>query len=86
MGFLKKAIIGRWFTRWLLRGGPWGVAAKLSGVALWGIWKWRKEKREAERTRRAQEIPAEYEVMKSEADDAAAAPAPRPIPREPRPE
>lgn len=66
MGFLKKVILGRWFTRWLLRGGPWGVAAKLAGVALWGVWKWRREQREAESEQRAREIPAEYEVMEAE--------------------
>lgn len=66
MGFFKKLILGRWFTRWLLRGGPWGVAAKLAGVALWGIWKWRREQRAVESEQRAREIPAEYEVVEAE--------------------
>ena len=65
MGFLRKLILGRWFTRWLLRGGPWGVAAKLAGVALWGAWKWRRERRQVERAREAREIRAEYEVLDS---------------------
>ncbi|HUO99972.1 MAG TPA: hypothetical protein VM737_00370 [Gemmatimonadota bacterium] len=65
MGLIRKVIVGRWFTRWLLRGGPWGVAAKLAGVALWGVWKWRRERREAERAQQAREIPAEYEVLDS---------------------
>ncbi|MFN2420206.1 MAG: hypothetical protein ABR527_02320 [Gemmatimonadota bacterium] len=67
MGFLQKLILGRWFTRWLLRGGPWSIAAKLAAVALLGAWKWRKEKREAERLARSREIEATYEVLDREA-------------------
>lgn len=63
MGFVRKLILGRWFTRWLLRGGPWAVAAKLVGVGLWGVWKWRREQRRLEGEARAREIPAEYEVL-----------------------
>lgn len=63
MGLLKKLFLGRWFTRWLLRGGPWSVAAKLAGVALWGAWKWRREKKQTERERVARELPADYDVV-----------------------
>lgn len=63
MGLLRKWVLGRWFVRWLLRGSPGTVAAKLAAVALWGAWKWRREKRRAETARRELEIPADYEVV-----------------------
>jgi hypothetical protein len=67
MGLLGKVILGRWFTRWLLRGGPWSIAAKLAAVALLGAWKWRRERREAERLARSREIDATYEVLDRDA-------------------
>lgn len=63
MGMLQRLFLGRWVTRWLLRGGPWTIAAKLAGVALWGAWKWRRERRREVAGERAREIPAEYEVL-----------------------
>ena len=67
MGVIRKLILGRWFTRWLLRGGPWSVAAKLAAVALFGAWKWRRERRQAERIARSREIDATYEILDREA-------------------
>lgn len=63
LGWLKKAMFGRWLARWLLRGSPWAVAAKLAAVAAWGAWRWRRRQNAAERNRRSREIPAEYEVL-----------------------
>lgn len=63
MGVLKKLVLGRWLLRWLFRGAPGTVAAKLAGVALFGAWKWRRERRREEAERRAREIPADYDVL-----------------------
>ena len=63
MGMLQRLFLGRWVTRWLLRGGPWTIAAKLAGMALWGAWKWRRERRRLLEAEQAREIPAEYEVL-----------------------
>lgn len=63
MGWFGKAIVGRWLGRWLLRGGPWSIAAKLVGVVVYGAWKWRREAKRVETERRSREIPAEYEVI-----------------------
>lgn len=66
MGWFRKAVIGRWFGKWLLRGGPWSIAAKLAGVALYGAWKWRREAKRVGRERGSREIPADYEVVRDE--------------------
>lgn len=63
VGLLKKLFLGRWFARWLLRGGPWSVALKLAGVALWGAWRWRRDEKRLEQERRRLEIDADYEVV-----------------------
>lgn len=65
--WLAGGVLGRWAVRWLLRGGPAAVAAKLAGVALLGIWRWRREVRSVEAARRAREIPADYEVLPPDA-------------------
>ena len=63
MGILRKLVLGRWFARWLLRGSPWTIAAKLVGVAAVGAWRWRREHKRAAREQRAREIDASYEVL-----------------------
>lgn len=68
MGLLQKLVLGRWFTRWLLRGGPWSIAAKLAAVAIFGAWKYRRERRQLERAVREKEIEADYEVVEPESD------------------
>lgn len=66
MGWFKKAVIGRWFGKWLLRGSPWSIAAKLAGVALYGAWKWRREAKRVGEERGSKEIPADYEVVREQ--------------------
>lgn len=63
MGLLRRLVVGRWFTRWLLRGGPWSVAAKIAAVALYGAWRWRRDKRRQVPARNQGEIEASYEVL-----------------------
>lgn len=66
MGVVNRLVMGRWFSRWLLRGGPWAVGAKLAGVAAYGVWKWRREQKKLEEKVRDREIPADYEVLGSD--------------------
>jgi hypothetical protein len=65
MGVVNRLFMGRWFSKWLLRGGPWTVGAKLAGVAAYGVWRWRREQRKLEREDKDREIPADYEVLGS---------------------
>lgn len=71
MGLIRKLILGRWGAKWLLRGGPWAVAAKLGLVALYGAWRWRRE-HGGDSGGKAMEIEADYEVL----DDPSAEPVP----------
>lgn len=63
MGVLRRLVMGRWLARWLLRGSPLAVALKLGGVALWGVWRWRREERRQRLMRRRREIDADYEIV-----------------------
>lgn len=63
MSILKKLVLGRWAMRWLMRGSPAAVAAKLAAVGLVGAWKWRRERKRELAAAAAREIPAEYEVV-----------------------
>ena len=59
MGLLTRAVVWRWLARWLMRGSPLTVVAKLAAVGALGAWRYSR-KRKAERTDR---IEAEYEVL-----------------------
>ena len=63
MGIVNRLVIGRWLVRWLLRGSPAAVAAKLAAVGLFGAWKWHRERRREESARATREISADYEVL-----------------------
>ena len=63
MGALKKLVLGRWLARWLLRGSPLSVALKMGVLALWGVWRWRRDERRRRSERRQREIDADYEVV-----------------------
>ena len=63
MGFLKRLVMGRWIARWLLRGSPLAVTLKLGGVALWGVWRWRRDERRRRLEQQKREIDADYEVV-----------------------
>jgi len=71
VGLIRKLILGRWGAKWLMRGGPWAVAAKLGLVALYGAWRWRRE-HGVDNSRKVMEIEADYEVL----DDPSAEPVP----------
>jgi hypothetical protein len=73
MGLLRRLVLGRWFTRWLLRGGPWSIAAKLAAVALFGAWKWRRERKQVQADQASKEIEASYEVLDPKTGTSAAA-------------
>ena len=63
MGWLRNVVMGRWLARWLLRGSPLAVALKLGGVALWGVWRWRRDERRRKLAEREREIDADYEIV-----------------------
>jgi len=61
MGLLTRAVVGRWLARWLLRGGPLAIAAKLVAVGAFGAWKYHREQKRSGRD--ARQIDADYEVL-----------------------
>ena len=62
MGILTRAVVWRWLARWLMRGSPAAVVAKLAAVGAIGAWRYhRKRKRLAEHE--PGRIEAEYEVL-----------------------
>jgi hypothetical protein len=62
MGLLKKAVVGRWLARWLMRGSPVAVVAKLAAVGAFGAWRYhRQRKRSAAHDQKR--IDADYEVL-----------------------
>lgn len=61
MGLMTRAVVGRWLARWLMRGSPLAVAAKLAAVGALGAWKYHRDHRKAERDPRG--IDADYEVL-----------------------
>lgn len=77
MGLLTRAVVWRWLARWLMRGSPVVVVAKLAAVGAIGAWRYNRKRRQVQgRDRRR--IEAEYEVLGPER----IAPVARP-PREP---
>ncbi len=62
MGILTRAVVWRWLARWLMRGSPAAVVAKLAAVGAIGAWRYhRKRKKLAEHE--PGRIEAEYEVL-----------------------
>lgn len=62
MRLFTRAVLVRWLARWLLRGSPAAVVAKLAAVGALGAWRYhRKRKRLA--TRDPHRIEADYEVL-----------------------
>jgi hypothetical protein len=74
MGLLTRAVVWRWLARWLMRGSPLTVVAKLAAVGAIGAWRYNR-KRKAERRDR---IEAEYEVLGPERIAPVARPSPEP--------
>lgn len=62
MGILTRAVVWRWLARWLMRGSPAAVVAKLAAVGAIGAWRYhRKRKKLAEHD--PGRIEADYEVL-----------------------
>ena len=62
MGLFTRAVMTRWLARWLFRGSPAAVLAKLAAVGALGAWRYhRKRKRLAAGDPRR--IDADYEVL-----------------------
>lgn len=62
MGVLTRAVVWRWFARWLMRGSPAAVVAKLAAVGAIGAWRYHR-KRKKLAGREPGKIDAEYEVL-----------------------
>ena len=62
MGLLKQAVLGRWLARWLMRGSPLAVVAKLAAVGAVGAWRDHPHRKRAAAQDRKQ-IDADYEVL-----------------------
>ncbi|HUF88715.1 MAG TPA: hypothetical protein VMR66_01905 [Gemmatimonadota bacterium] len=61
MGLWTRVVLGRWLARWLLRGSPLAIAAKIVAVGALGAWKYHRELKRSGRDTR--QIDAEYEVL-----------------------
>jgi hypothetical protein len=62
MGLFTRAVVGRWLARWLMRGSPVAVVAKLAAVGAFGAWRYhRQRKRDAAQDQK--QIDADYEVL-----------------------
>jgi hypothetical protein len=62
MGLLKKAVVGRWVARWLMRGSPLAVVAKLAAVGAFGAWRYHRQRKRSGAHDQKQ-IDADYEVL-----------------------
>jgi hypothetical protein len=62
MGLLKQAVLGRWLARWLMRGSPLVVVAKLAAVGAFGAWRYHRQRKRSAAPDQKQ-IDADYEVL-----------------------
>ena len=62
MGLLKQAVLGRWLARWLMRGSPLAVVAKLAAVGAFGAWRYHRQRKRSAALDQTQ-IDADYEVL-----------------------
>jgi hypothetical protein len=62
MGFLKQAVVGRWLARWLMRGSPLAVVAKLAAVGAFGAWRYHRQRKRSAAYDQKQ-IDADYEIL-----------------------
>ena len=63
MGLFTRAVVLRWLARWLMRGSPMTIVAKIAAVGAFSAWRYhRQRKRLAESD--PKRIDAEYEVKK----------------------
>jgi hypothetical protein len=62
MGLFTRAVLGRWLARWLMRGSPLAIAAKLAAVGAVGAWRYHRQRKRAG-GRDQKQIDADYEVL-----------------------
>ena len=62
MSILTRAVVWRWLARWLMRGSPAAVVAKLAAVGAIGAWRYHR-KRKKLAGHEPGRIEAEYEVL-----------------------
>lgn len=62
MGLFTRAVVGRWLARWLMRGSPLAVVAKLAAVGAFGAWRYHRQ-RKRDGAGDQKQIDADYEVL-----------------------
>jgi hypothetical protein len=62
MGILTRAVVWRWLARWLMRGSPATVVAKLAAVGALGAWRYHRKRKKLAADEPGR-IEAEYEVL-----------------------
>ena len=62
MGVLTRAVVWRWLARWLMRGSPAVVVAKLATVGAIGAWRYHRKRKKLAANEPGR-IEAEYEVL-----------------------
>lgn len=62
MGILTRAVVWRWLARWLMRGSPAVVVAKLAAVGAIGAWRFHRQRKKLAEPEPGR-IEAEYEVL-----------------------
>ena len=62
MGILTRAVVWRWLARWLMRGSPATVVAKLAAVGAIGAWRYHRKRKKLAGDEPGR-IEAEYEVL-----------------------
>ena len=67
MGVLTRAVVWRWLARWLMRGSPAVVVAKLAAVGAIGAWRYHRKRRKLAGQEPGR-IEAEYEVLGPDLD------------------
>ena len=62
MGLFTRAVVLRWLARWLMRGSPLTIVAKIAAVGAFSAWRYHRQKKRLAGNRERR-IDAEYEVL-----------------------
>ena len=61
MGLFTRAVVLRWLARWLMRGSPMTIVAKIAAVGAFSAWRYHRQRKRSRRDEKR--IDAEYEVL-----------------------
>lgn len=62
MGLFTRAVVFRWLARWLTRGSPLTIIAKIAAVGAFSAWRYHRQRKRLEGSDQRR-IDAEYEVL-----------------------